>query len=87
MMFNLRADVLRNLGNMSEIGRKLHEPLWGVPKAVREYIQETRAQLRMISNEVRFRFGFGRIFSLNRTEPNQSQLAKRHPFGSQNMFI
>ena len=51
MMFNLRADVLRNLGNMSEIGRKLHEPLWGVPKAVREYIDETRAQLRMISNE------------------------------------
>jgi hypothetical protein len=35
MMFGLRADILRNLGNMTDIGRKLHEPLWGVPRAVR----------------------------------------------------
>jgi TAG lipase/steryl ester hydrolase/phospholipase A2/LPA acyltransferase len=76
MMFNLRADVLRNLGNMSEIGRKLHEPLWGVPKAVREYIDETRAQLRMISNEVRFRFGFG---SRDRGHPSR-QNATSHRF-------
>ena len=33
MMFSLRADILRNLGNMTDIGRKLHEPLWGVPRA------------------------------------------------------
>eukprot|EP00227_Mantoniella_beaufortii_P009028 CAMPEP_0197581708 /NCGR_PEP_ID=MMETSP1326-20131121/5135_1 /TAXON_ID=1155430 /ORGANISM="Genus nov. species nov., Strain RCC2288" /LENGTH=758 /DNA_ID=CAMNT_0043145655 /DNA_START=507 /DNA_END=2779 /DNA_ORIENTATION=- len=51
MMFGLRADILRNLGNMTDIGRKLHEPLWGVPRTVREYIEETRAQLRMISQE------------------------------------
>ena len=55
MMFGLRADILRNLGNMSDIGRKLHEPLWGVPRVVREYIDETKAQLRDIArgdNEV-----------------------------------
>lgn len=51
MMFGLRADILRNLGNITNIGRKLHEPLWGVPRAVREYIDETRAQLRMIAQE------------------------------------
>jgi TAG lipase/steryl ester hydrolase/phospholipase A2/LPA acyltransferase len=51
MMFSLRADILRNLGNITNIGRKLHEPLWGVPRAVREYIDETRAQLRMIAQE------------------------------------
>ena len=51
MMFSLRADILRNLGNMTDIGRKLHEPLWGVPRLVREYIDETRAQLRMIAQE------------------------------------
>ena len=51
MMFSLRADILRNLGNMTDIGRKLHEPLWGVPRAVREYIDETRAQLRAIAQD------------------------------------
>ena len=51
MMFGLRADILRNLGNMSDIGRKLHEPLWGVPRVVREYIDETREQLRLIARE------------------------------------
>ena len=50
-MFSLRADILRNLGNMTDIGRKLHEPLWGVPRAVREYIDETRAQLRAIAQD------------------------------------
>ena len=51
MMFGLRANILRNLGNMSEVGRHLHEPLWGVPRAMREYIDETRAQLRVIAQE------------------------------------
>ena len=51
MMFGLRADILRNLGNMSDVGRHLHEPLWGVPRAMREYIDETRAQLRVIAQE------------------------------------
>lgn len=51
MMFSLRADILRNLGNMTDIGRKLHEPLWGVPRAVRDYIDETRAQLRAIAQD------------------------------------
>ena len=41
----------RFLDNITNIGRKLHEPLWGVPRAVREYIDETRAQLRMIAQE------------------------------------
>ena len=50
-MFGLRADILRNLGNMSDVGRHLHEPLWGVPRAMREYIDETRAQLRVIAQE------------------------------------
>ena len=50
-MFSLRADILRNLGNMTDIGRKLHEPLWGVPRAVRDYIDETRAQLRAIAQD------------------------------------
>ena len=51
MMFGLRADILRNIGNLADIGRRLHEPLWGVPKCVREYIDETRAQLRLIARE------------------------------------
>ena len=36
---------------MSDVGRHLHEPLWGVPRAMREYIDETRAQLRVIAQE------------------------------------
>jgi TAG lipase/steryl ester hydrolase/phospholipase A2/LPA acyltransferase len=51
MMFGLRADILRNIGNLADIGRRLHEPLWGVPKCVREYIDETRLQLRLIARE------------------------------------
>ena len=51
MMFGLRADILRNIGNLTDIGRRLHEPLWGVPKCVREYIDETREQLRLIARE------------------------------------
>jgi TAG lipase/steryl ester hydrolase/phospholipase A2/LPA acyltransferase len=51
MMFGLRADILRNIGNLADIGRRLHEPLWGVPKCVREYIDETREQLRLIARE------------------------------------
>ena len=51
MMFGLRADILRNIGNIGNLGRTLHEQLWGVPKCVREYIDETREQLRLIARE------------------------------------
>ena len=35
MMFSLRADILRNIGNLADIGRRLHEPLWGAGERAR----------------------------------------------------
>ena len=52
MMFGLRADILRNIGNIGNLGRRLHESHnWSVPPCVREYIAETREQLRLIARE------------------------------------
>lgn len=51
-MFALRADLLRNLGNVTNIGKRLHEPEHqSMPRPVREYIEEVRHQLRLISSE------------------------------------
>jgi len=51
IMFGLRAELLRNLGNMSNLGRRLHAPVGGVPKLVREYIKEVKTCLKLISND------------------------------------
>ncbi|CAL6415836.1 unnamed protein product [Bathycoccus prasinos] len=51
IMFGLRAELLRNLGNMSNLGRRLHAPVGGVPKLVREYINEVKTCLKLISND------------------------------------
>lgn len=52
MMFALRADLLRSLGNVTNLGRRLHEPEHvGVPQPVAEYISEVRAQLRLVAAE------------------------------------
>ena len=42
LMSGLRADILRNLGNLTNIGRSLHEPLWGVPRPVRQGCMRNR---------------------------------------------
>ena len=52
MMFALRADLLRNLGNVTNIGRRLHEPEHrSMPRPVREYIDEVCLQLRLVASE------------------------------------
>jgi TAG lipase/steryl ester hydrolase/phospholipase A2/LPA acyltransferase len=52
MMFALRADLLRSLGNVTNLGRRLHEPEHvGVPPLVAEYIAEVRTQLRHVAAE------------------------------------
>lgn len=48
MIFTLRADLLRNLGNMAST--KLHEYRPGVPGPIHEYIEEVRLQLQYITN-------------------------------------
>ena len=51
IMFGLRAELLRNLGNMSNLGRRLHAPVGGVPKLVREYINEVKTCLKLLSKD------------------------------------
>lgn len=48
MVFTLRADLLRNLGNMAST--KLHEHRLTVPAAIKEYIDEVVLQLEYITN-------------------------------------
>ena len=48
MVFTLRADLLRNLGNMAST--KLHEHRPTVPAAIGEYIDEVVLQLEYITN-------------------------------------
>lgn len=47
MMFALRSDLLRNLGNMAS--SDLHETLLQVPEPIRAYIDEVRNHLRIIA--------------------------------------
>lgn len=47
MMFALRSDLLRNLGNMAS--PDLHEALLSVPAPIRDYIAEVRAHLTAIA--------------------------------------
>lgn len=47
-MFAVRADLLRNLGNMASAALHEHFPI--VPGAIREYIDEVRAQLEDITH-------------------------------------
>ena len=47
MMFALRSDLLRNLGNMANAN--LHEILLQVPEPIRAYIDEVRTHLRIIA--------------------------------------
>lgn len=56
MMFALRADLLRSLGNVTDLGRRLHEPDHaGVPQPVADYIAEVRLQLRLVVAETELR--------------------------------
>nr|ARQ20718.1 sugar-dependent 1 tag lipase [Lobosphaera incisa] len=48
MMFAVRADLLRNLGNMTN--SELHEHFPLVPEPIREYIAEVRLNLQIITN-------------------------------------
>ncbi|KAK9804424.1 hypothetical protein WJX72_011952 [[Myrmecia] bisecta] len=48
MMFAVRADLLRNLGNMTN--SELHENFPMVPEPIREYIAEVRLHLQTITN-------------------------------------
>jgi TAG lipase / steryl ester hydrolase / phospholipase A2 / LPA acyltransferase len=48
MMFALRSDLIRNLGNMAS--SKLHETLLRVPEPIREYIDEVRTHLKIIAS-------------------------------------
>jgi len=48
MMFALRSDLIRNLGNMAS--SNLHETLLRVPEPIREYIDEVRTHLKIIAS-------------------------------------
>ena len=48
MMFALRSDLIRNLGNMAS--SNLHERLLRVPQPIREYIDEVRTHLKIIAS-------------------------------------
>lgn len=48
IMFCMRADLVRNLGNMCN--PKLHKGRLQVPKLIKEYIDEVSTQLRMVCN-------------------------------------
>lgn len=48
VMFALRADLLRNLGNMANSELHRHFPV--VPEPIRDYIEEAQAHLRLITN-------------------------------------
>ncbi|KAI3427163.1 hypothetical protein D9Q98_007100 [Chlorella vulgaris] len=47
-MFALRADLLRNLGNITNSA--LHEHFPVIPEPIREYIEEVKAQLEEVAN-------------------------------------
>lgn len=51
MMFALRADLLRNLGNLTNVGRSIDEEPVAVPPLITEYSDEVRAQLRLVVRE------------------------------------
>ena len=56
MMFALRADLLRSLGNVTSLGRSLHAPDYlGVPPLVGQYIAEVRNQLKLVAQETQLR--------------------------------
>jgi len=56
MMFALRADLLRSLGNVTDLGRRLHEPEHaGMPQPVADYLAEVRQQLKLIVAESELR--------------------------------
>ena len=46
IMFFMRADLIRNLGNMCN--PELHKGRLQVPKLIKEYIDEVTTQLRMV---------------------------------------
>ncbi|KAL2326022.1 hypothetical protein Fmac_025080 [Flemingia macrophylla] len=48
IMFFMRADLVRNLGNMCN--PKLHKGRLHVPRLIKEYIDEVSTQLRMVCN-------------------------------------
>lgn len=48
VMWALRADLLRNLGNMTN--SELHEHFPVVPEPIRGYIAEVKAGLRMVAD-------------------------------------
>lgn len=72
MMFALRADLLRSLGNVTSLGRGLGEPdIAGVPQPVADYIAEVRTQLRLVAQETELK-GDEKLAFLQET---------RHSFG------
>ena len=50
-MFGLRAELLRNLGNMSNLGRRHIVTCRRRTKVIREYINEVKTCLKLISND------------------------------------
>ncbi|DBA89645.1 TPA: hypothetical protein ACH3X2_004537 [Trebouxia sp. C0005] len=48
VIFALRQDLLRNLGNMTN--SELHEHFLAVPEPIRQYIDEVKTQLQMLTN-------------------------------------
>lgn len=52
MMYALRADLLRTLGNVTSLGHRLHDRAAAdVPAPVADYIAEVRLQLRLVATE------------------------------------
>ena len=48
VMFNLRADLIRNVANVAK--SQLHERCYTVPSAIRDYIAEVQAQLAALAD-------------------------------------
>jgi TAG lipase/steryl ester hydrolase/phospholipase A2/LPA acyltransferase len=46
-MFALRTDLIRNIANIAK--SQLHEHYYEVPAPIREYIQEVKAQLALLT--------------------------------------
>lgn len=47
VMFALRTDLIRNIANIAK--SQLHEHFYEVPAPIREYIQEVKAQLALLT--------------------------------------
>lgn len=51
VMFALRTDLIRNIANIAK--SQLHEHYYEVPAPIREYIQEVKAQLALLTGGLR----------------------------------